>query len=65
MEWDKPETWKALVDEIVPMFEVLIVFGVQYVASTLEAGTMKAINSLRCMFNNFGSNGWTFAAGTW
>jgi hypothetical protein len=44
MDWDKPATWKALVDEIVPMFEVLVVFGVQYVASTLEPGTMKAIN---------------------
>lgn len=65
MDWDKPETWRALVDEIVPMFEVLIVFGVQYVASTLTKGTMKAINSVRCMFNNLGSNAWTFLAGTW
>jgi hypothetical protein len=65
LPWDKPETWKSLVDEIIPMLEVLIVFGVQYVASTLGKGTMKAINALRCMINNFGTNSWTFAAAAW
>lgn len=65
MDWDTPNTWKTLVDEVVPMAEVLIVFGVQYVASTLGPGTMKAINALRCMLNNFGTNTWSFMAGTW
>lgn len=26
---------------------------------------MKAINALRCMFNNLGTNAWAFGAGMW
>jgi len=40
------------------MAEVLLVFGIQYVASTLGAGTMRAINAVRCMLNNVGTNSW-------
>ena len=65
LDWDEPNTWRALVDEIIPMTEVLIVFGVQYISSMVGEGAMKAINALRCMFNNLGSNAWSFGAGMW
>lgn len=63
--WDEPSSWRTLVDEIVPMTEVLIVVGVQYISSQIGPGTTKGINSLRCMINNLGSNTWAFGAGAW
>lgn len=65
MNWDDPQTWRALVDEIVPMAEIMIVFGVQYLSSTLGENYMKAINAARCMINNLGTNSWSFAAAGW
>jgi hypothetical protein len=65
VDWDTPESWKNLVDELVPVAEIGITFGIQYIAGTLEPGTMKAINSLRCMINNAAANAWNFGAGVW
>lgn len=65
IDWDQPNAWKALVDEIIPMTEILFVFGVQYLASELGENYMKAINALRCATNNLGTNSWNFAAATW
>jgi len=63
--WDEPDSWRTLVDEIIPMTEVLIVFGFQYISSQIGPGATKAINSLRCMMNNLGTNSWSLMAGSW
>lgn len=65
MDWNNPDTWRVLVSDTIAMSESLLVFGVQYIASAMEPGMMKAINSLRCMLNNAGTNVWQFAAGIW
>lgn len=47
------------------MTEILITVGVQYIGDQLGPGVMKALNATRCMFNNAGTNMWSFFAGTW
>ena len=58
LDWDTPDTWRVMVNELVPVSETLIVFGIQYLSSTLGEGTMRAVNSIRCMFNNAATNSW-------
>lgn len=65
MDWGSRYAFKNLMDQVVPMAETLIVFGVQYVAEQLGPGVMKGINSLRCMLNSFGTNIWNFMAAGW
>jgi len=54
-----------VVDQIVPLTEVGIVFGMQYISSSIGPGTTKAVNSIRCMFNSGVSSLWQFGAGSW
>lgn len=65
IDWDVPDTWKALIDEMMPMAEILFVFGIQYLGSELGENYMKALNALRCAVNNLGTNSWNFLAATW
>jgi len=50
---------------MIPLTEVGIVFGFQYISSSIGEGTTKAVNSLRCMMNSGASSLWALGAGTW
>lgn len=64
-DWDNPNAWRTLIDEIVPILEAPLVFGIQYFTSTIGPGSMKMVNSLRCMLNSWTTNSWMFYAGIW
>jgi len=65
MDWDNPDTWRALIDQIVPLTEVGLVFGLQYISGQIGEGTRKAANALRCMLNSGVSSTWYWGAATW
>jgi hypothetical protein len=52
-------------DQLVPLGEFGLVFGMQYISSSIGKGTTKAMNSLRCMLNSGVSSTWSLGAGTW
>jgi len=45
--------------------ETGIVFGFQYISSSIGPGTTKAMNAIRCMFNSGVSSLWALGAGGW
>lgn len=54
-----------MVDQIVPLAETGIVFGFQYISSSIGPGATKAMNALRCMLNSGVSSLWALGAGSW
>lgn len=48
-----------------PIIELALVFGLQYAAASTGDGAVKAMNSLRCMFNSVVTTTWAYAAGAW
>jgi hypothetical protein len=52
-------------DKIMPIIEILIIFGLQYASAHVGTGTIKALNAFRCMSNSLVSTTWAYGAGTW
>jgi hypothetical protein len=52
-------------DSLYPILEFGLVFGLQYAATQVGDGAVKAMNSARCMFNSVITTTWAYGAGIW
>jgi len=54
-----------LTSDLIDAANVLIKFGVQYIASNWSENILRAINSLRCMLSSLGDSIWNYVASTY
>jgi hypothetical protein len=63
--WGEDWTFQMLLGDLIDAAQMLVKYGVKYIAADASENMMKGINSLRCMLDNIGSNAWNMIAGAY
>lgn len=60
--WGEDWTFQMLLGDLIDAAQMLLKYGVKYLAQDASENMMRGINSLRCMLDNVGENAWNLIA---
>jgi len=60
--WGEDWTFEMLTGDLIDAAQMLLKYGIQYLAADASDNTLRAINSLRCLLTSAGENLWHFIA---
>jgi hypothetical protein len=62
LPWGEEWTFEMLTSDLIDATQMLLKYGIQFLAADASENTLRAINSLRCLLSSAGENIWHFLA---